>query len=699
MVGGRESSIFNLQSAPKVVDFQAPPSPIAGGGRLREMGQLKLLVERRYWPLFWTLFLAAFNDNVFRNAVAILVAYRAMSLAGLTSDELLVAFPAIFILPVLLFSATAGQLADRLVKAHIIQFIKVAEIGIMALAGVGFALASLPILVSVLFLMGLHAAFLGPAKFSVLPELLDERSLVGGNALLEMGTFLAILLGTVAAGTLAYLWADWTLWIWVVVAVVAALGLTASLFLEKTPAANPGLPIGLNPVANTIGVLRVALADRTVVLTILGLSWFWSLGAAFLALLPAFAKDVLGGDKPVLTLLLATFCIGIGVGALLCERLSFRHLELGLVPLGSIGISFFALDLAVASNLFAAAGRTPGLLGIAEFLAQPGSWRVVVDLVGVAVSSGFYTVPLFTLIQQKPEAGRRSRVIAGNNIVNSIFIVSFSLFLMVLLAVGFDIPTIFLVLALLNAAVAIFIYAILPDFVLRFVAWGAAHLMYRLSVRGEERIPLDGPAVLVANQTSYVDWLMIATASARPVRFVMDSSFLGYGLIRAVAHGARVIPMAAQGNHQDQVRAALDRIADELEDGRIVCLFPEGSITRDGRLQPFRSGVEEIVRRTPVPVIPIAISGMWGSYFSHRWGAPMSRPFRRIWSKVKIAVGEPVPAGEATAAELARRVADLGGWDPPQPLTIEADQSGFGSPETAGNQFFAAAPESRRRER
>ncbi len=660
------------------------------------MGQLHLLVERRFWPLFWTLFLAAFNDNVFRNALAILVAYRAMSLAGLTSDELLVAFPGIFILPVFLFSATAGQLADRLVKAHIIRAIKVAEIGIMALAGVGFALASLPILVSVLFLMGLHAAFLGPAKFSVLPELLDERSLVGGNALLEMGTFLAILLGTVAAGTLAYLWTDWTRWVWVVVAVVAGLGLVASLFVRNTPAANPGLRIGLNPIANTIEVLRVALADRTLVLTILGLSWFWSLGAAFLALLPAFAKNVLGGDKPVLTLLLATFCIGIGVGALLCERLSFRHLELGLVPLGSIGISFFALDLAVSSNLFAAAGRTPGLLGIADFLSQPGSWRVVADLVGVAVSSGFYTVPLFTLIQQRPEADRRSRVIAGNNIVNSIFIVSFSLFLMILLSVGFDIPTIFLVLALLNGAVAIFIYAILPDFVLRFVAWGAAHLMYRLSVRGEERIPLDGPAVLVANQTSYVDWLMIASASARPVRFVMDSSFMDNGLVRAVARGARVIPMPARGDDREQVGAALDRIADDLQDGRIVCLFPEGSITRDGRMQPFRSGVEEIVRRTPVPVIPVAISGMWGSYFSRRWGRPMSRPFRRIWSRVRITVGELVPPEEATAAVLAGLVAELGGWDPPEPLAIPPDIFAPGAGGEGGNQFFAAVPKTPR---
>lgn len=663
------------------------------------MGQLHLLVERRYWPLFWTLFLAAVNDNVFRNALAILVAYRAMSLAGFNSDELLVAFPGIFILPVFLFSATAGQLADRLFKAHIIRGIKLAEIGIMALAGVGFALSSLPILVSVLFLMGLHAAFLGPAKFSVLPDLLDERALLGGNALLEMGSFLAILLGTLTAGALAYLWTDWTARIWMVLVGIAALGLVASLFIERTPAANPGLRLGLNPVTGTVDVLRVAFADRTVVLTILGLSWFWSLGAAFLALLPSFARDVLGGDKPVLTLLLATFCVGIGLGALLCERLSFRHLELGMVPLGSIGISFFAADLAVGSNLFAAAGRAPGLLGISEFLAEPGSWRVVADLVGVAVSSGLYTVPLFTLLQQKPAVEQRSRVIAGNNIVNAIFIVVFSLFLMSLLVAGFGIPTIFLVLALLNAIVAIFIYAILPDFVLRFVAWAVAHVMYRLSLQGDEHIPLEGPAVLVANHVSYVDWLLIASSSARPVRFVMDSSYLGNGLIRAVARGARVIPVAAHGDQRERGSTAHDRIAAELDAGRIVCLFPEGGTTRDGRLQPFRRGVEEVVRRTPVPVVPIAISGMWGSYFSHRWGRPMSRPFRRLWSRVRIVVGEPIPATEVTTAGLAQRLAELGGWDPPDPLERPPEDVAAGDPGSTGSQFFSVSPSGSRRER
>jgi 1-acyl-sn-glycerol-3-phosphate acyltransferase len=329
------------------------------------------------------------------------------------------------------------------------------------------------------------------------------------------------------------------------------------------------------------------------------------------------------------------------------------------------------------------------VLGIGAFLAVPGSWRVVVDLVGVAVSSGFYTVPLFTLLQHRPPPDRRSRVIAANNVVNAIFVVSSSLFLMSLLAAGFEIPTVFLVLALLNAAVAIFIYAILPDFVLRFLAWAVAHVMYRISCTGEEHVPLDGPAVLVANQVSYVDWLLIASVSARPVRFVMDRSFLPPGPLDAVARGARVIPIDRDETGPG-LASALDRIARELETGNVVCLFPEGGMTRDGRLQPFLVGIEQVLGRSPVPVIPIAISGMWGSYFSRRWGRPMSRPFRRIWSRVRVTLGEPVPPDQASAAELARRVAALGGWDPPDPLAVPSQVGDHGSSRPAVAQFFAS---------
>ena len=658
----------------------------------QSLGQLHLLTERRFWPLFATLFLAAFNDNVFRNALAILVAYRAMSLLSFSSEQLLVAFPGLFILPYFLFSATAGQCADKLKKAHVIRGVKLAEIGIMAMAGVGFAIGSLPVLLSVLFLMGLHAAFLGPTKFSVLPDLLDDQSLVSGNALVELGTFLAILLGTVAAGTMASVVNEWTAVIGLVVVAVAVAGLAAAMFIPTSPAAQPELVIDFNPVTATSDVLRVALSDRTVRLTILGLSWFWSLGAAFLALLPSFTKDVLGGDKPVLTLLLASFCVGIGIGALLCDRMSYRHLELGLVPLGSIGISLFALDLAVASKLFVGAGSGE-LLSLSAFLATKGAWRIVIDLTLVAVSSGFYTVPLFTLIQRRPDPARRSRVIAGNNIVNSVFIVGSSVFLMILLAVGFEIPTIFLVLALLNAMVAVYIYTVIPDFVLRFAAWAVARVMYRLRTTGEDHIPLEGPAVLAANQVSYADWLLIASVSARPVRFVMDSSFMENPLIRTVARSARVIAVPRDPSAEEPMQRMIQKICGELERGNLVCVFPEGSLTHDGRLQPFRRGVEIVAQTTGAPVIPIAIRGMWGSYFSRRWGRPMSKPFRRVWSRVLVQIGDPIVSSEFSAEKLAVAVAELGKWELPDPLAIPSIPVDPAA--VSRDQFFPTSAEAR----
>jgi 1-acyl-sn-glycerol-3-phosphate acyltransferase len=604
---------------------------------------------------------------VFRNALAILVAYRSMTMLGLGSDTLVVAFPGIFILPFFLFSATAGQMSDRLVKAHMIRGVKVAEIGIMALAGIGFATGNLPILVGVLFLMGLQSAFFGPAKYSILPDLLDDRSLVGANALVETGTFLAILLGTICAGVLADVREDWTGWVGMVVVSVATMGLLASLFISRTPPASPTLKIDFSAIRPTRKILAVARSHRTIKLTILGLSWFWFLGAAFLALLPVFAKDVVGGDKPVLTLFLAVFCVGIGVGSLLCERLSHRHLELGLVPLGSIGISLFAVDLGIASGIY------HGLPGAAELLRIPGffgvanSVRIVVDLFLIAVFSGFYTVPLFTLLQQRPEPAVRSRVIAANNIVNSLFIVASSGFLMGLLAVGVTIPHIFIVLAVLNVVVALYIYTVIPEFLLRFGAWCVANVMYRIRISGHDHIPAWGPAVLVANHVSFVDWLIVASVSARPVRFVMDQSFMRPKVLGFLFRDAKVIPIAAESEDPQVLAVAYDKIASELEAGQLVCLFPEGAITHDGGLQPFRHGIERIVERTPVPVVPIALAGLWGSFFSRRWGRAMSRPFRRLWSRVSVVVGEPVPPDEVTAHGLAEEVAALGGWQVPEP--------------------------------
>ena len=630
------------------------------------MSQLHLLTERRFWPLFWTQFLGAFNDNLFKNALVILIAYRSMTLLGVGSATIVVACAGIFIFPFFLFSATAGQLADHYPKWRLIRWVKVWEIGVMVLAGVGFATDSLVLLLVVLFLMGMQSTFFGPAKYAILPELLDDETLVGGNALVAMATFLAILLGTITGGLVVAGGDRWVSRLGPLVVAVAFLGFATSIFVKKLPAANPDLPVSFDPVKPTIDILRLTRRVHTVFLSVLAISWFWFLGASFLSLLPNFSKDVLGGSETVVTLCLATFCVGIGTGSMLCERLSRRHLELGLVPLGSIGISVFAIDLAFSGWRFAASANG-GLLTVAQFMREPGGVHVLIDLFMIAVFSGFYTVPLMTFIQQRSASAERSRVIAGNNILNALLMVLSSFMLVGLLAAAVSIPGIFLILAVLNIAVAIYIYTVIPEFLLRFVAWCLANIMYRVRVEHPERIPVQGAAVMTANHASFIDWLLIASASPRPVRFVMDAEYSRLPLIRFLFRDAKVIPIAPGTADPELLERAYERIAEELAVGELVCVFPEGGISSDGELAPFRRGIEHIVERTRVPVVPVALVGLWGSYFSRKGGRAMTRPFRRFWSRVEIKVGEEIAPEAVTAQVVAERVAELGGWEVPPP--------------------------------
>ncbi|MEM7436638.1 MAG: MFS transporter, partial [Myxococcota bacterium] len=466
------------------------------------MSQATLLRRRRFSPFFATQFFGAFNDNLFKNALMVTVAYRSSTLAGLSTQSVIAMAAGLFILPYFLFSAWAGQLADKISKTTLIRWVKLAEIVFMAGAALGFWLDSLPLLLLVLFLMGLQSAFFGPAKYSILPELLDSRELTGGNALVETGTFIAILLGTIAGGLLAN---EHLHVVGVFAIVVAVLGIASSLAIPRTPPADPKLPFNLNPITPALATYRSVKANQSVFLSVLGISWFWFLGASFLTLLPSFGKDVLGAAESIVTMLLSVFCIGVAAGSLLCERLGGRKLEIGLVPFGSIGLTLAAVDLYFASAPLGHVGDS--LMGLSAFLAQPNAWRMVADFFLLAVFGGFFTVPLYTLIQERSDPETRSRVIAGNNILNALFMVLSSVMLMALPKLGITIPQTFLILAALSALVSAYIYSVIPEFLLRFWAWIVAQVMYRIRVVGEEHLPETGPAILVANHVTYVDWL------------------------------------------------------------------------------------------------------------------------------------------------------------------------------------------------
>jgi hypothetical protein len=625
---------------------------------MSQQNQYALLKQRRFLPFFVTQFLGAFNDNVYKNALVILVAFHAASLSTLSAPTLSNLAQALFILPFFLFSATAGQVADKLEKSFLIRLVKLAEIAIMALGALGLYRRDLSLLLAALFLMGLHSTVFGPVKYSYLPQHLGQEEITGGNGLVEMGTFLAILVGTLLGGFLIAGGSEGP--VAVTVLVLAALGYLASRGIPHSPAAAPELVINWNPFSETWRILKFMRRNRVVFLSVLGISWFWFLGAVYLSQFPVYTKDILSGREEVVSTLLALFSVGIGVGSLLCERLSGRRVEIGLVPFGSIGLTLFGIDLHFASAGLAA--HAP--YGAAEFLREPAHWRVLADLTLVGVFGGFYIVPLYTLVQTRSEASERSRVIAGNNILNALFVVAAAVLAIALLDLGMSIPQLFLAAALLNAAVAIYIYTLVPEFLMRFLIWLLVHTVYRLEKSGLEHIPASGPAVLVCNHVSFVDALVIAAACPRPVRFVMDHQIFKIPVLSFVFRTGRAIPIAPAREDPAALERAYDEIAKALEDGDLVGIFPEGKITYDGNLNPFRPGITRIVERTPVPVVPLALRGLWGSFFSRRGGAAMTkwgRIAKRIYSRISLAAAPAVPAKDATPEGLQGIVLKLRG--------------------------------------
>ena len=622
--------------------------------------QYQLLQAQRFRPFFITQFLGAFNDNLFKNALVVMLTFQAASWTRIAPELLANLAAGIFILPFFLFSATAGQLADKYDKARLTRLVKMLEIGIMVIALAGFLLHNLPVLFGALFLLGCHSTLFGPIKYALLPQHLREDELIGGNALVEAGTFVAILLGTLCGGLLAGTGKGES-WIAGSGIVVAICGYLSSRGIPPAPAAAPHLRINPNPFTETWRNIGFARGNRAVFLAILGISWFWLYGALFLAQFPAYARNVLGGGEGTVTLLLATFTVGIGLGSLLCEKLSGGHVEIGLVPFGSIGLTLFGLDIALASPdmLTPAAPRMIG-----EILVQPGTFRVLLALMLLGVFGGFFIVPLYAMMQSRSAPEQRARIIAANNILNALFMVVGALAAGALLGAGLSIPVLFGVAAAMNAVVALYIYRLVPEFLLRFIVWMLVHTVYRLRTEGMEHIPADGPAVIVCNHVSLVDALVIAAASRRPIRFVMDHRIFRWPVLSFVFRHSRAIPIAPAREDPALMEAAFREVASALATGELVGLFPEGKITSDGELCPFRPGISRILEANPVPVIPMALRGLWGSMFSRKDGPVLSRPFRRgLFSPIELVAGPALDAETVSLPALESRVAGLrGDW-------------------------------------
>jgi 1-acyl-sn-glycerol-3-phosphate acyltransferase len=626
---------------------------------MAEHNQFQLLRERRFLPFFLTQALGAFNDNVFRNATVLLIGFE----MGLSTEQITTYSnfaPALFILPFFLFSASAGQIAEKFEKTRVIRFVKLFEIAAMAIAAFGFLAHNAAVLLGVLFLMGLHSTLFGPIKYAILPQALRPDELVGGNGLVEMGTSLAILLGMMLGGSLiAASGPIGPLLASIAVLLIALAGYLVCRAIPPAPAAAPQLRFNWNFAAETWRAIGFVAQNRTVFNAVLGISWFWFFGVVFTAQLPNYTTIYLGGSDGVYILALGLFSVGTGIGSLLCERLSGHKVEIGLVPFGSIGLTLFGIDLYFARSQPATLTGLPPL----QFLAAPGNWRVALDLAIIGVFAGFYIVPLFALVQSRAERSQLSRIIAGNNILNALFMVVATVLAGVLLNVGhLSIPQLFLAVALMNAVVAVYIYTLVPEFLLRFVDWILINTLYRIRSVGLEAIPERGPVLLVCNHVSFMDPLVIMGCVRRPVRFVMYYKIFETPVMKQLFKAAKAIPIAGRKEDPVIMERAFAEVDAELARGNIVCIFPEGGITRDGTIQRFRPGVERILAQRPVPVVPLALRGLWGSVFSRADSAlgRMRLP-RRFWSRIELVAGEAVPPESATAEVLEEKVRGLRG--------------------------------------
>ena len=622
--------------------------------------QFALFRERRFMPFFGTMAFGALNDNVVKNALGALLVFQSSRLVSMNTDQLVNFSAMLFILPFFLFSALFGQVADKYEKSMQIRRIKLFEVGIMLVATLGFYLDNLPLLLSVLFLLGLQSTMFGPIKYGILPQVLDQRELVGGNALVEMGTFVAILVGTIMGPQLAGIDSDWPIWVSGTALAIAFVGYLFSLGIPRAAAADPDLRLNWNIATETVRNIRFINQNPTVLNSVLGISWFWFFGAIVLVNMLSYSKNVVGGDENMMSALLGMFIIGISAGSLLCERLSGRQVEIGLVPFGAIGLSLFSFDLFLASPDAPVEG-----ISIGVFFSSAANWRIAVDMALIGVFGGFYTVPLYALVQQRSKASHRSRVIAGLNILNSLFMVTASVMSMLLLAIdGFRIPELFMLIAILNALVSIYIFTIVPEFLLRFLMWLLIHSIYRVRVTGREHLPETGPVILASNHVSFVDPLIIGGIIRRPIRFVMYFKIHDTPGLRWLFKAGKAIPIASRSERPELVDEAYARIRDELAQGEPIGIFPEGSISRDGEIQSFKKGIDKILdgQQQPVPVVPMALCHLWGSLFSRRDPMHKRRPYK-LWSRIELRIGEPLAPEQASAERLEREIRALRGPD------------------------------------
>ncbi|NOI71953.1 MFS transporter [Vibrio owensii] len=615
-----------------------------------------MFLTKRFFPYFVTQCLGALNDNIYKNVLLLMVTYSQIDSLPMSVDLFVNLAAGLFILPFFLFSAHAGAIADNMDKAKLIRRLKLIELVIMSCAATAIMTQSAILMLVLLFMTGTQSAYFGPVKYALLPQALKSDELVKGNAWVEIGTFLSILIGTLSAGLLLAI-PNGMLIASCIVITLSLLGFLSSANIPSLPSKKSD-QVKFEPITGLKKTLKLAQKQRGIWMSILAISWFWFMGATYLTQFPNFAREHLFAGSTVVSLLLALFSVGIATGSWLCEKLSFNQVELGILPFGIFGLTIFSADLLWAVP--AIESFPSQYYDVHSFIAQSSHIRVMTDLFLVGVSGGVFIVPLYAFIQSRSEEGECAQSIAANNIMNALFMVaSAAVSILVLSVLEFSIVELFAILAVGNFIVAIYVYRQVPEFTQRFISYLLSYCLYRVSVTGRQHIPEQGAALIVANHVSYVDALILMGTSTRPVRFVMDKSISELPVLKYVFRHAGVIPICSPRKCAETYKRAFEQIEQALNNDEVVCIFPEGRLTSNGELGEFRPGVEKILKRTPVPVIPMALKGLWGSFFSHKNGHALTKRPTRFWSRIEVNIGELLQPTTLDRHLLQKEVQDL----------------------------------------
>jgi len=618
---------------------------------------LRIFTSKRFLPIFIAQFGGALNDNLFKSAMLIIVAFQLTDAAAQASTINNVA-ALLFILPYFLFSTLAGQLADRGDKAVMIQRNKIAEILIVLVGALALYLQSIPLLLFILFCLGTQSAMFGPNKYAVLPQLLQGKDLVTGNALIASGTFIAILTGTLIGGILAQ---QQSAWIWIATGclVTAIGGYLASLKIPRIEIGSPDLKVDWNMLGQSIKLLTLARGQQRVWTAILGVSWFWFIGSGYLTQIPTIVRYIGGGDESVVTLFLALFIIGVGLGCALAAKLSSFVVEIGIAPIAMLLLGLTGLDLAQIE-----ASQTLSLMGINAFLDSPEGLRISLDILLIGIFGGAFALPMYTELQQASSLENRARIISINNVINAVFMVTSAILAIGILGVlQFQLSTYLVVISILNLIYAVFVFTRTPVQSLRFLAEVFSRLFYRIESEEVAQLPEEGPALLVCNHVSYADPVVIFGASKRPIRFIMAKEIRNKAPFNLVFQASRTLaicsPLEDRKTYEETIREA----ANSLRNGELVMIFPEGRLSPDGEIGTFRRGVEKLLENAPVPVYPMAIRGIWGSFFSHGNGPALRSGFhlRLRRRAIQLKVGMAIPPEEVNALILQGHVETLRG--------------------------------------